>query len=211
MHVMTRSSDSGDTTAIAAVKNCGGGLRMRRRRGWFSAGFIEWVMHKERSKSLVLRNLVVYFGALVGAVGISGVGFLMRLCLHAAMSSSSIVLLLSVLGVGLVKDFCTLIDGVVITGTLRDEVMSNSVRGGGIGCVFDTLGDVCVLLISSVCVKHCGCLVRDIVWAVGAWRLIKLLATLASCLRSLIDISPFPFDMPLVDFSIFWIALTVRI
>ena len=78
------------------------------------------------------------------------------------------------------KAFLTLRDGVVITGTLRDEGMSDSFRGGGIGCVFGTLVCVCVIFISSVCVRSCGCSVGGVVWEVFAWSLIKLLAAVAS-------------------------------
>ena len=41
-----------------------------------------------------------------------------------------------------------------------------------------------------------------------AWRLINLLAAVASHSRSLIDVSPFTFDITLADCSIFWISLT---
>ena len=67
----------------------------------------------------------------------------MRLHVHASMGSYAVVLSLSVLGVGLIKAFCTLRDGVVITGTLGDEGMSDIIYGGGIGGGFGTLGYVC--------------------------------------------------------------------
>ena len=51
----------------------------------------------------------------------------------------------------------------------------------------------------SVCVIYCGCSLGDVVWAVGSWRLIKLLSAVVSCSRSLIYVSPFPFYRPLVD------------
>ena len=62
------------------------------------------------------------------------------------MGSSAVVLLLYVLGVRLVKAFSNLGDGVVITGTLGDEGMSDSIYGGVIGGGFETLRDVCSFL-----------------------------------------------------------------
>ena len=78
----------------------------------------------------MLCELVLYAGPLVGAVDGVGVGFLMRLRVRVAMGSYSVVFPLSILGVGLVKSFCTLGDVVVITGTLGYEVMSDSICGG---------------------------------------------------------------------------------
>ena len=132
----------------------------------------------------------------------------MRSCVHSAMGSSSFVMLLSVLGVGLVKAFCNLVDGVVITGTLRHGGMSDSVHGGGIDSIIGTLGDVCVFTSSSICVKIWGCLVGAVVWASGAWRLIRLLDAVESSSRSLFDFSIFSFDIPLADCLIFRMALT---
>ena len=111
----------------------------------------------------MLCELVLYAGPLVGAVDGVGVGFLMRLRVRVAMGSYSVVFPLSILGVGLVKSFCTLGDVVVITGTLGYEVMSDSICGGGIGGGFDTLGDVCAFLSSAVCVKNSGCSVGYVV------------------------------------------------
>ena len=65
--------------------------------------------------------------------------------------------LLSVLGVGLVKVYIILEDGFVIIGTLGDDVMSDSIYGGGIGSGFRTLGDVRSFLSSVVCVRISGC------------------------------------------------------
>ena len=90
-------------------------------------------------RSLVLCDLVLYTNPLVGAVDGFGVSFLVRLCVHAAMGSSAVALLLTILGVGLVKTFCTLGDVAIITGTLRDEGISDSICGGGIGGGFGTL------------------------------------------------------------------------
>ena len=99
------------------------------------------------------------------------------------------------------KEFFTLGDGVIITGTLGYGVMSDGVHGDGMGSGFGTLGDVCVLFSYSICVRNCGCSVGDVAWAAGAWRLIKLLAAIASRLRSLIYVSTFKFDMPLSECS----------
>ena len=49
----------------------------------------------------------------------------------------------------------------------------------------------------------------DFVWAFGAWRLIRVLAAVASRLRSLIDVSPFPFDRPFVECYRFLIDLVM--
>ena len=77
-------------------------------------------------------------------------GFLVQLHVCAAMGSSSFGIFLSVLSVGLVKVFCTLVDGVIITDTLIYGGMSNIVHCGGIDYVIGTLGYVCVFSISSV-------------------------------------------------------------
>ena len=110
-------------------------------------------MDRAISRSLLPFDIVLYAGPLVVSVDGFGVGFLMRSSVCVAIGSSLFVLLLSILGVVLVKALCTLGYVVVITGTLTDEGAHNSVHGGGIGCVFGTLGDVCVLFSSSICVK----------------------------------------------------------
>ena len=139
----------------------------------------------------MLRDLVLYADLLVGAVdGVVG-SCLVRLRVCAATGSFAVVLFLSVLGVGLVKALSTLGYGVVISGTLRDEGMSDSIYGGGIGTGFGTLEDVCSFLSSVVCVKISGCAVGAVLWAVGAWRLIRLLAAVVSQSRSLIYAPPF--------------------
>ena len=100
-----------------------------------------------------MLSRVLYAGPVVGAVyGVRSV-CLVRLRVHAAMGSFAVVLSLYVMGVGLVKDFCTLGDGVVISGTLGDEGMSDIICGGGIGSGLVTLRDVCLFLRSVVCVK----------------------------------------------------------
>ena len=126
------------------------------------------------------------------------------------MGSYSVVLPLSILDLGLVKSFCTLGDGIVITGTLGDEGMSDSICGGGIGGGFYTLGYVCAFLSSAFCVKNSGCSVGDVVWAVGAWNLIKVLSAIASRSRSLVDVYTFTFGMPFVDCYRFRMALITR-
>ena len=50
----------------------------------------------------------------------------------------------------------------------------------------------------------------DVLLAAGAWRLIKLSDAAASCSRYLIDIYPFPFDIPLADCLRLRMALTNR-
>ena len=105
-----------------------------------------------RSSSFLLCDIVLYAGPLRGSIGGFGVGFLVRLRVHAAMVSSSLVMLLSGLGVGLGKTFFTLGYGVVIIGNLRDGGMSNTVCGGGIYFFIGNLGDVCLFSSSSVCV-----------------------------------------------------------
>ena len=208
MSVTERSSASGDTAVCAAVKKCGGNVRLARRRAWVAAGYVACEMESKRSRSLVLCDIVLYVGLLVCAVGGVGVGFLVQLRVRATMVSYSLVLLLSGIGMVLDKAVCTLRDGVAITVTLVDGGTSGCVHGGGVDSVIDTLGDVCVFTSSSVCVKMWGCSVGAIVWASGAWCLMKLLAAVASCSKSLIDVSPFPFDMTLADFLMFRMALT---
>ena len=102
----------------------------------------------------------------------------------------------------------TLGDSVVSIVTLLDDVMSDSFGWGGIGNGFGTLRDVCSFLRSVVFVMIIGCSVGAFVWAFGAWRLIRLLSAVASHSRSLIDVSPFTFDITLADCSIFRISLT---
>ena len=70
---------------------------------------------------------------------------LVQLCVLAAMGSFD-ALSLFFLGVGLVKYFSTLGDIFIVSGTLVDESMSDSICGGGIGIGFGTLGDVCLFL-----------------------------------------------------------------
>ena len=132
---------------------------------------------------------------------------LVQLCVHAAMDLFAVLLLLSIMVVGLVKFLCTLGYDVVVSGTLVYEGMSDIICGGGIGSGFGTLGDVCLFFSSVVCVNISGCSVGAVVWVVGAWRLISMLAAVAICLRSLIDASPFPFEMHFVDCSRFLMAL----
>ena len=108
---------------------------------------------------------------------------------------------------GLLKDFCTLGDGVVMSGTLVYEGMSDSVCGGDIGIGLVNLGYVCSFLRTVVCVKSSGCSVGAVVWAVGAWILIRMLSAVASRLKYLIDVSPFPFDKTFVDCSRLRMAL----
>ena len=62
-------------------------------------------MESARLRSFVLCNLVLYAGMFLVAIGGVGVGFLVRLCVRAGMGSSSFGMLLSVLGMGLVKAF----------------------------------------------------------------------------------------------------------
>ena len=49
---------------------------------------MELVTERMRSSFLVLRDLVLCAGPLVGAIGGGGVGFLVWLCVHAAKVSS---------------------------------------------------------------------------------------------------------------------------
>ena len=77
--------------------------RLARRRAWVILRFIELLMERERSMSLVLRDLVLYAGHVVGAVDELGVMCLVRLRVCVAMGSFTVVLYLFVLGVGLVK------------------------------------------------------------------------------------------------------------
>ena len=48
-------------------------------------GFIAWLMESARSRSFVIFDIIFYSGPLVGDVGGVGVGFLVRLCVHAAL------------------------------------------------------------------------------------------------------------------------------
>ena len=73
---------------------------------------------------------------------------------------------------------------------------------------FSPFGDVCVFTSSSVCVNMWGFSVGAILWASGACRLIRLLATVTSPSRSLIDVYPSPFANTLSGYSRFWMALT---
>ena len=127
MLVTARAYDSGDTMAITVVNNCGKYARLLSCCAWVASWFISLVMERERSRSLVIRDIVLYAGPLVGAVDGVGVIFLVWLRVHAATGSFSVVLLLSVLVVWLVKVFSILGNGVVISFTLGDEVISDSV------------------------------------------------------------------------------------
>ena len=111
---------------------------------------------------------------------------------------------------GLVMMLCTLGYGVSIAGTLVDELISTCVCGGGVDSIIDILRDVCVFACACICVIVWYCLVGDVLLASGAWRMNKLLADAASCSRSLIDVSPFPFYIPLADFLRLQIALTTQ-
>ena len=210
MSVTARSSAYGYTVASTEVKKCGRNACLVRRLSWVSSGFIEWVMDSLRSSSFLLCDIVLYAGPFLGAVGGVGVGFLVPLHVRDVMGSSSFVMSLFVLGVGLVKAFCTLRYGVVITGTLGDGGMSDSVRGGGIGYFIGILGDVCLFSSFYGCLKMWGCSVGGVVWAAGAWRLIRMFDAVASRSRYLIDVSPFPFDIFLADFSRFRMDFTDR-
>ena len=101
----------------------------------------------------------------------------------------------------------TLGDSVVSIVTLLDDVTSDSFGWGGIGNGFGTLRDVCSFLRSVVFVMIIGCSVGAFVWAFVAWCLIRVLAVVASRSRSLINVSPFPFDRHFVDCSRFLMAL----
>ena len=93
MYVTARASASRDTAASAAVQKFGGNVCLARYCTWVSARFIEWVMDREKLSILVLRDLVLLAGPLVGAVDGVVVGFLMRLRVCAAMGYSPFVLL----------------------------------------------------------------------------------------------------------------------
>ena len=67
------------------------------------------------------------------------------------------MLSLSGLVTGLCMALFTLRDGVSITGTLGDKVMSACVHGGGIDSIIDTLRDMYVLTCDSVFVRMFGC------------------------------------------------------
>ena len=210
MSVTAKAYASGDNAVSAAVKNSGRNDRLVRRCAWVAAGFIESLMESAILRSLVLRDPVLYAGPFGDYVDGFGFGFLMRLRVRADMGSSSFVILLSVMGVVLAEKFFTLGDGLIINGILRDEGMSDGVYGGGMGSGCGTLRDVCVFFSSYVCVRNCGCSVGVVVWETGAWRMIKLLAAVASCLRYLIDVFTFQFYMPLSDCLRFRMDLTTR-
>ena len=65
---------------------------MARCCAWVASGFIELVMERARSRSLVLRELVLYAGPLVGAVDEVRVSFLVRLRVCADMGSFYVIL-----------------------------------------------------------------------------------------------------------------------
>ena len=66
---------------------------------------------------------------------------------------------------------------------------------------------MCLFLSSVVGVENSGCSLRSVVWAVGVWRLIRVMAAVASRSSSLIDFYPSPFDMPFVVCSRFQMSL----
>ena len=68
MSVTARALNYGDTVAHAAAKNCGGNAHLARRCAWVVLRFIELVMERARSRNLVLRDIVLYAGPVVGAV-----------------------------------------------------------------------------------------------------------------------------------------------
>ena len=103
IYVTSRASASGDTATRAVVKNCGGNDHLTRRRTWVVLGFIELVMERSRSRSFVIRDLVVYTEPVVDAIDGVRVICLVRLLVHASIGSFTVVLYLFVLGVGLVK------------------------------------------------------------------------------------------------------------
>ena len=70
----------------------GGNALLERRHAWVVSGFIELVMEIARSRSVVLRYLVLYSSPLVGAVDEFVVSFLVRLRVHVAMGSFVVVL-----------------------------------------------------------------------------------------------------------------------
>ena len=148
----------------------------------------------------MLSDTVLYAGPLVVDVGGGGIRFLVRLHVCAAMGSYSLVLLLSRKFMGLGMALCILGYDISITGTLGDAGIAACIFGVSVYSIIDTLRDVCVFICASVCVKMWGCSVVDFLLVAGAWRLIKLSASVASRLRSLIDVSPFPFYTPLADF-----------
>ena len=153
MSITARASDYGDTAASVAVKNCGGNSSLERHRAWVVLGFMELVTERARYRILVLRDLVLYTGHVVGVVDGVRVMCLVQLRVRVAMGSFTVVLSLVVVGEGLVNVSSTLGDGVVSIGTLGVYGMSDGVCGGGIGSGFGTLGDVCSFLRSVICVK----------------------------------------------------------
>ena len=116
----------------------------------------------------MLFDLVFYAILYVGAIDVVGVGVFVKLRLRATMGSSSFVLLLSRVVMGLCMALCTLVDGVSINGTLGDGGISTSVCGGGVDSVIDTLINVCVFTCASVCVKRWDFSVGDVLLAAGA-------------------------------------------
>ena len=96
-------------------------------------------MERARSRSLVIQYIVLYAGTVVGYVDVVGVVCLVRLHVHAAMDSFTVLFPLFVPGLVLVKVSITLRYGVVSIGPLRDDVMSDGGGGGGTGSGFGTL------------------------------------------------------------------------
>ena len=166
-------------------------------------------MERARSRSLVIQYIVLYAGTVVGYVDVVGVMCLVRLHVHSAMDSFTVLFPLFVPGLVLVKVSITLRYGVFSIGPLRDDFMSDGVGGDGTGSGFVTLVYVCSFMSSVVFVIIIGCSVGAVVWAFGAWRLIRLFSAVASHSRSLIDVSPFPFYRPFVDCSRFLMALII--
>ena len=191
-------------------KNCGGNFRLARRRAWVASGFMAWVTESARSSSIVLHYLVLCAGSLVRAVRRGGIGFLVQLRVHVTMGSYSLALLMFRIVMVFGLALCTLGDGVYITGTLGYGGMSASVRSGGVDSIINTLGDVYVFTCASFCVKMWDCSVGAVLLADGACCLIKLSVAAASCLMSLIEFSPFPFDIPLANCLRLRMALTTQ-
>ena len=85
--------------------------------------------------------------------------------------------------------------------------MSDGVSGGDIGSGFGTLRDVCSFFSSAVFVKNHWLFSWGCCLEFDACHLIRLLADMASCLRSLINVPPFPLYRPFVDCYRFLMAL----
>ena len=117
---------------------------------------------------------------MVGAVDGIRVMCLVQLHVHAAMGSLTVVLSVCVPGMGMMNIYSTLGDGVVIIGILRDDVFSDGLYGGGFGSGFSTLGDLFLSLRSVIFLESLVVSVGAVVWAFGAWRLIRVLAAVAS-------------------------------